>query len=199
MHKGNYFILNNYFNVSLINIFQLSIPPLIFNNHLITKQNILEIINHQSPLLPFNCKIYTSYQFIKRTARSKQFILMGDLTTDLHAQTVHLFISPHLKEDFDVFVLDSITCQNSSSDFLSNILLPEGELLYTIKNPKEIILNQRACICEHPETKTMTMPTSKSFKNLGMKQKYVFLNLNLHILFLCRKRSAKIFRARTFR
>ena len=189
---------NNNFNVLLLNKKYYLIPittitpsltnapvseNIIVNNFQIIKDHILEILKSNPNLtFPININIYSSYKYINsKFTKSITQHPIGQYKCRAN-NTLHIFISPHLIDSFDMHIISNvkdIVLSQTNSLFTNPI--KEGKC-YNVKNTQPKVLNQEHCICEHSETRRVMIPSSNSFKPLASKQlQKFFLYENLKI------------------
>ena len=150
-----------------------------FQNINVTHDSILQIIQSKLNIhLPFNVTVYSAFQFANST-RAMTHYPIGQYKQNCNKDMLHLFISPHLVNLFNIHILTNVTNNLSQKHniFLNHI--KEGKYL-NLRSSQPKVLNQEHCICEHSETQRVLMPSANSFKPLASKQlqKY-FLYENL--------------------
>jgi hypothetical protein len=157
---------------------------IVFNEHVISKQDILNILKNQSVFLPCNIKLYTSYSFVRHhhTKQIQENIIANYISQSKnnYKDTLHLFIIPFLSnKDFYCCILTNIKDLVSfhTNDKFSINHVTEGKKLFYEKTDKEETLNQEHCICEHQDTQRIFLPSPQSFKPLASQksQKYFLL------------------------
>jgi hypothetical protein len=167
-----------------------------FAEHLVTEQDVKEIIIPDTTLRnpkPFSIAVYTGFSYIgvKNQASKKQSALIGwhegtrsegqqhpmshNQPADKNLNsTLHIFVtpSPHNQSIF-LSVLNSHETHAKMcniKNFYANPHFIEGESQPIPKKNKKSegpLLNQRYCICEHPETGRFIVPGNRSFKSIG--------------------------------
>ena len=186
----NIFKLNNkYYLYKETNIypFLINIYPLqsvVFENKLITNNDVINILHSEPVNFPFNIKVYTSYSYLRHTwTKQIQFNIIGEFLCN-NEITLHLFLTPHLNNgNFNLNIIENISTNINlkKQNIFSNSNLTEGNKIYhsKIESNKEP-LNQENCICDHSDTKRVYLPKTSSFKSLGKKDslwsKFIMFN-----------------------
>ena len=160
----------------LINIYPLQ--SVVFEQKVITKYEVLNILHNEPVNIPFNVKLYTSYSYLRQTSTKQiQFNIIGEYSCN-NKNTLHLFLTPHLNNvDFNLNIIENISkdLKFKQQNIFSNTNLTEGNKIYQAKiKTNNETLNQESCICDHSDTNRIFLPKTSSFKPLGKKVK----NLN---------------------
>jgi hypothetical protein len=155
------------------------------NNVPISTSKIKDILKKQNINdYPFNINLYTSYNFIcQKYLKKIKFI--GGYFKSKDLETFYLFLSPDLQNNFKVCIITSpstllknTTTKNNYS--LQHIVERKKIKLEQKQNRPEHVLNQESCICDHPQTQRIFLPTNKSFKSLtsiNSQKYYLYENL----------------------
>lgn len=169
-HKKTLFILSNsdvkpyLINASLQNSIN-------YDNVTILPSHIIQIMKQEHVDFSFNINIYTAYSYI----RNHSFLnitsnLIGKFVCENSEKNIlHIFITPNLEGDNIAMckltnVEPSMDCNTLNS--LANSHSPEGNLIFRKQNKNNDLLNQNYCVCDHPETQRIFLPSK--FRNLGM-------------------------------
>jgi len=180
VYKTKYYVMSQ----NDLKPFLINIPPSTPNNLPIielTKDKILNIIQNKPVQLPFNIQLYSTYYYINcKFIKSIQKNLIGYYQNDTNITTFQLFLSPQLNfnQPFYLHILENINCPSFPThlnNYFTNLPIKEGEKPYISKEQSSLeLLNQDHCICAHPETKRIFIPSPQSFKPLASKysQKY---------------------------
>ena len=84
-----------------------------------------------------------------------------------------MFLTPDIEQSnvIRINALENVkhsSAQFDKHDLFANTLITEGEKTVFKRSPKEVLLNQKNCICEHKETQDYS-PLSRD-RNLGIEQ-----------------------------
>lgn len=157
--------------------------------YLINKQNDYNIpfsassiwdILHNIPIaLAYNVILYSSYSYIRKSSvrlLQNSIIAQYKCNNDSNTQTIHIFVSPALTKD--KIRLNMLDCPSIPSSRSMGPVSHVHESMYLKKRQRQQIdkiQNQEFCICQHPKTARMFIPTKKHFKPLGKHYISMFL------------------------
>ena len=176
-HKKKYYILNE--------------PPTIFPL-LLSRENpqeqltyksisvradqILDIVQGKKDHLsfPFTINIYSAYSSILRTSKEIKNNMIGQFLAENTEEIFHVFVTPDIENSHVIRInaLENVdhSAKFAKQDLFTNTLITEGDKTVFNRTPKEVILNQKFCICDHEETQLYS--PSRRDQNLGIIQTY---------------------------
>lgn len=171
--KKRYFISSQMIRTAYLIDTQISQSPF----QKISKQNIIDILEANSSIkISFNVILYSTYAFTRhKNINVLNKNIVGNYFLSENTELVQLFISPHLMDsDFDVYLLKSFKTPqcliNNFGKFALSHLVEQDKSIIK-KLPKEKVLNQTHCICDHSETQRIFLPKKFSY-NIGAKKYY---------------------------
>jgi hypothetical protein len=137
---------------------------------------ILDIVQGKKDHLsfPFTINIYTAYSSIERTSKEIENNMIGQFLAENTAEIFHVFLTPDIEKSHVIRINALENVKNSAKfakqDLFANTLITEGDKTVFNRTPKEVILNQKSCICDHEETQLYS--PSQRDQNLGIIQTY---------------------------
>jgi hypothetical protein len=139
---------------------------------------ILDIVQGKKDHLffPFTINVYTAYSSIEKTSKEIQNNMIGQFLAENTAEVFHVFLTPDIEKSHVIRINALENVKHSSAkfdkrDLFANTLITEGDKTVFNRTPKEVILNQKSCICDHEETQ-LYIPSQQN-KNLGIIQTYL--------------------------
>jgi hypothetical protein len=137
---------------------------------------ILDIVqgkkNHLS--FPFTINIYSAYSSILRTSKEIKNNMIGQFLAENTEEIFHVFVTPDIENSHVIRInaLENVdhSAKFAKQDLFTNTLITEGDKTVFNRTPKEVILNQKFCICDHEETQLYS--PSRRDQNLGIIQTY---------------------------
>lgn len=138
----------------------------------IQADQILDILHKKTDHLqfPFTINIYTSYSSTESTSLEVKNNMIGQLLAENTADVCHVFVTPDIERS-DLIRINALKTVKHSTKFdkhnlFANIHVTEGNKTIFNTNPKEVLLNQTSCICDHTETNQFS--PSQRYPNLGI-------------------------------
>jgi len=172
-YKKKYYILNNSENIFPLLLTGVNPQAEIKYKQIpIRADQILDIVhkntNHLS--FPFTINVYTSYHSVRKTSMEIHKNMIGQLLAKNNTSDVlSVFLTPSLDNKSIVRINTLPTIANSEKfnnhNLFVNSNITEGYKKIFNSEPKEVILNQNYCICDHEDTRIFS--PSKQDKHLG--------------------------------
>jgi hypothetical protein len=151
---------------------------LTYKNIPIYSDQILDIVQN-SPIqfsFPFTINVYTSYSSVRKKSKEIQNNMIGQLQCENSTDIFSVFLTPDIERSHIIRInaLDQVkhSVKFNRADLLASTPITEGNKTVYYSPPKEVVLNQKSCICDHEETKKFS--TSQKYRNLG-------INYNIYI------------------
>jgi hypothetical protein len=133
---------------------------------------IFDILKRKTDHLffPFTINIYTTYSSTKKTAKEIENNMIGQFLAKNNSDVFHVFLTPDIEKN-DLIRINALEPVKHSVKFdkhslFVNTPITEGDKTTFCRTPKEILLNQKACICDHKETRQYS--PSHRYLNLGI-------------------------------
>ena len=175
-YKNKYYILNQ-----LPTIFPLllrNVNPqdqLTYKRIPVRADQILDIVQGRTDHLnfPFTINIYTAYSYTGKASNEIRTNMIGQLLAKKNTEEIfHVFLTPDIEQRnvIKINALENVkhSAKFDKHDLFTNTLITEGDKTVFKRSPKEVLLNQKNCICEHKETQDYS-PLSRD-RNLGIEQ-----------------------------
>jgi hypothetical protein len=137
---------------------------------------ILDIVQGKTDHLnfPFTINIYTAYSSIEKTSKEIQNNMIGQFLAENTSEIFHVFLTPDIEKSHVIRInaLENIKhyAKFDKHDLFANTLITEGDKTVFKRSTKEVLLNQKSCICDHKETQHYS--PSQRDRNLGIEQNY---------------------------
>jgi hypothetical protein len=176
-----YYILNeqpNYFLNEPRAIFPLLLKrvnpqsELTYKSFTVRADDILDIVQRKSQHLsfPFTINIYTSYSSINEKSKEIEDNMIGQFLAKHTEEVFHVFLTPTM-ESINQIKINALKHVKKNTKFnkhslFVNTIITEGDKTTFCKTPKEVLLNQKFCICDHEETQLYS--PSRPERNLGI-------------------------------
>lgn len=160
-----------------------------YNNVNVLCDHVATILTQKPVSFPFSINIYSSYLYLRKYSTSEIATnLIGKYVCDSNdnSQLLHIFIAPNLEgNDFEMCGIANMTNKMYHTiNNLANSHAIEGRKLFNkLTNQSQKLLNQNSCVCDHPDTQRIFLPTK--FKNLGEFSYYLFSFLCLLKQYCC--------------
>jgi len=145
---------------------------------------ILDIVQGRTDHLnfPFTINIYTAYSYTGKASNEIRTNMIGQLLAKKNTEEIfHVFLTPDIEQRnvIKINALENVkhSAKFDKHDLFTNTLITEGDKTVFKRSPKEVLLNQKNCICEHKETQDYS-PSSRD-RNLGIEQLLLLLLLLL--------------------
>ena len=183
LRKPHPFVTVNlvYYNKTFFVLFNANVTPYLIKansqNHITHKNmtilpiHIMQILKQECITFPFNINIYTAYSYIRNYSYIKiTSNLIGKYVYENSDKKIlHIFITPNMEgHDITMCSLTDVKLSNDGNTLnsLANSHSPEGNPIFRKQKKTKDLLNQNYCVCDHPETQRIFLPTK--FRNLGM-------------------------------
>ena len=134
---------------------------------------ILDIVQRKTDHLsfPFTINIYTAYSSTEKYSTEIKNNMIGQLVAKDTDDIFHVFLTPDMENNNLVRINALETVKDSAKKFskhnlFANTLVTEGDKTLFSTTPKEVLLNQKSCICDHKETQQYS--PSERDRNLGI-------------------------------
>jgi hypothetical protein len=176
-----YYILNEQLNYTLIEppaIFPLLLKrvnpqsELTYKSITVRADAILDIVQRKTDHLsfPFTINIYTSYSSIEEKSKEIENNMIGQFLVKHTEEVFHVFLTPTM-ESINLIKINTLNHVKKKKKFnkhnlFVNTIITEGDKTTFRKTPKEVLLNQKFCICDHEETQLYS--PSRPERNLGI-------------------------------
>ena len=180
-HKKTYYVLANH-NVTplLINLTPSQIIQ--YKNQNVTLQDIQHVLNNEPVHFTFSIAVYTAFSYVNQTfVKQIQKTIIGNSQgiSEPH-QRLHVFLTPELNSGkFYISKLDKMSISNDDfhkKNLFVNPHITEGYQSYHATDiPKQDMLNETFCVCDHTNTNRIFLPHPRSFKPLG---KLIYFNIH---------------------
>jgi hypothetical protein len=151
---------------------------LTYKNIPIYSDQILDIVQN-GPVqfsFPFTINVYTSYSSVRKTSKEIQNNMIGQLRCENSTDIFSVFLTPDIERSHIIRInaLDQVkhSVKFNRADLFASTPITEGDKTVFYSPPKEVVLNQKSCICDHEETKKFSR--SQKYRNLG-------INYNIYI------------------
>jgi len=173
-YKKKYYILNNPSNIFPLLLTGVNPQAEIkYKQITIRADQILDIVHENTNHLsfPFTINVYTSYHSVKKNSLEINKNMIGQLLTkkNTSSDVLSVFLTPDLENKSIVRINTLHKTANSEKfdnhNLFVNTNITEGNKNIFESNPKEVILNQNFCICDHEDTQIFS--PSKPDKHLG--------------------------------
>lgn len=119
---------------------------------------------------PFTINVYTSFSSIKKTSKEIHRNMIGQLQNDHSTDTLCVFLTPDIEQNnlirINAFKPIEHFVKFNKNNLFANTHIMEGNKTQLHNTPKETLLNQESCICDHEETRQFSPP--KRYQNLSM-------------------------------
>lgn len=162
----------------------------------VRSDQILDIIKKKTDHLwfPFTINVYTAYSSIEKTSKEMKNNMIGQFLAENTTDIFHVFLTPDI-ENSNVIRINALEDVKHSVKFdehnlFANTPITEGDKDVFCKIPKEIILNQKFCICDHPETREFS--PSPRYSNLGIIHHSLYIKTEFYPVFFCVKFPNKV-------
>jgi hypothetical protein len=150
---------------------------LTYNTISVRADQILDIVKRKTDHLsfPFTINIYTSYASIEKTSKEIGNNMIGQFLADNTTEVFHVFLTPD-PEKSNLIRINALETVKGSVKFdkhnlFANTLITEGNKTVFSTKPKEVLLNQKSCICDHNETQQFS--SSQRYCNLGIFTSFI--------------------------
>ena len=95
--------------------------------------------------------------------------MIGQLLAENTVEVFNVFLTPDIEKS-NLVRINALKTVKTSAKFdkhnlFANTPITEGDKTNFCKNPKEVLLNQKSCICDHKETQQFS--PSRRYTNLG--------------------------------
>ena len=174
-YKKKYYILNE--PPTIFPLLLKRVNPqeqLTYKSFSIRAYQILEIVRKQTDHLsfPFTINIYTAYSSTENTSKEIGNNMIGQLLAKNTEEVFHVFLTPDIEKS-NLIRINALKTVKTSTKFdkhnlFANTPITEGDKTTFCKNPKEVPLTQKSCICDHKETQQFS--PSQRYPNLGSIQ-----------------------------
>ncbi len=142
---------------------------------------ILDIVQGRTDHLnfPFTINIYTAYSYTGKASNEIRTNMIGQLLAKKNTEEIfHVFLTPDIEQRnvIKINALENVkhSAKFDKHDLFTNTLITEGDKTVFKRSPKEVLLNQKNCICEHKETQDYS-PLSRD-RNLGNNEEISIIN-----------------------
>jgi hypothetical protein len=145
---------------------------LTYKSTTVRADEILDIVQRKTDHLsfPFTINIYTSYSSVEETSKEIKNNMIGQFLAKNATEIFHVFLTPDIEKNnlIRINALKSVgnLVKFDKHNLFANTLITEGDKNIFCKNSKEVLMNQKFCICDHEETQQYS--PSKQDKNLGI-------------------------------
>lgn len=176
--RKSLFLLTNNTNVTpmLSNLKPCDEIP--FEHQIVTKGDIINIIQNNAINLDFTVILFTSYSYVTNCSHKK--ITQNVVGVyEKKEPAVCIFITPHLNSfNFSLSILPKLRPEhglNLKNNFSISHLSEGNALPYRNQSMKEEVLNEDYCICQHPDTQFIPVKKLGEFTQLAPKRTQKFL------------------------
>jgi hypothetical protein len=172
-YKKKYYILNE--KPTIFPLLLKNVNPqahLTYKSITVRADQIFDILKKKTNHLcfPFTINIYTTYSLTNKTAKEIENNMIGQLLAKDSEDVFHVFLTPDIEKNDTIRINALETVKNSAKfdehNLFVNIPVTEGDKTIFCRTPKEVLLNQKACICDHKETQQYS--PSHRYRNLGI-------------------------------
>ena len=171
--KKKYYILNE--QPTIFPLLLKRVNPqtqLTYKMFTIRTDHILDIVKGKKEHLtfPFTINVYTAYSSIEKQSKEIQNNIIGQFSAENTEEVFSVFLTPDIEKSdlIRINALDSVkhSVKFDKHNLFANAPITEGAKTVFCRTPKEILLDQEACICDHEQTREYY--PSKRDRNLGI-------------------------------
>jgi hypothetical protein len=172
-YKKKYYILNE--PPTIFPLLLKRVNPevqITYKNISVRADQILDIVQGKTEHLsfPYTINVYTAYSSIEKTSREIENNMIGQFLVKNTAEVIHVFLTPDI-ENSNIIRINALETVKHSVKFnkhnlFVNTQITEGDKQNFFRTPKEVLLNQKSCICDHKETQQYS--PSQRDRNLGI-------------------------------
>jgi hypothetical protein len=172
-YKKKYYILNE--PPTIFPLLLKRVNPqaqLTYKSISIRADQILDIVQRKTDHLsfPFTINVYTTYSSSEKTSKEITNNMIGQLVAKNTEEIFHVFLTPHMEKNHLIRINALETVKHSAKfdkrNLFANTVITEGDKTVFSTTPKEVLLNQKSCICDHKETQLYS--PSQRDRNLGI-------------------------------
>ena len=152
-------------------------PSVVFQNTTVSMYDIWNILQKSEPIsFPFSIAIYSGFEYRKyQSIKDLKSNIVGIYqNTENSEEMLHLLLTPCLNNfQFFLSILSNPAsrCHINFQNNLAASHLPEGSKLNfpfsSSSEQKEEILDEKYCICQHPQTQQITKDLPRQYTVLG--------------------------------
>ena len=174
-YKKKYYILNE--PPTIFPLLLKRVNPevqITYKKHSVRADQILDIVQGKTEHLsfPYTINVYTAYSSIEKNSPEIENNMIGQFLAENTAEVIHVFLTPDI-ENSNLVRINALETVKHSAKFdkhnlFVNTHITEGDKHDFFRTPKEVLLNQKSCICDHKETQQYS--PSQRDQNLGIKK-----------------------------